>query len=34
MKRQTLGILFDFIMVIITGGLWFLWITIRYMRTH
>jgi len=28
------GLLFDFIMVLITGGLWFIWIIIRYMRNH
>ena len=26
------GILFDFIMVFATGGIWFIWILIRYLR--
>lgn len=25
--------LFDFVMVMITGGLWLVWIIIRYLRT-
>jgi len=28
------GILFDFCMVILTGGFWLIWILIRYLRTH
>lgn len=29
-----LGILFDFIMTILTGGLWLIWIVIRYLRAN
>ena len=28
------GILFDFIMTILTGGLWLIWIVIRYLRAN
>lgn len=31
-KRGTLGLIFDFIMVLLTGGLWLIWILIRYLR--
>lgn len=31
---KTLKILFDFIMTILTGGLWLIWVLIRYLRTH
>lgn len=35
MKKQGFGgILFDFIMTILTGGLWLIWVLIRYLRTH
>ena len=35
MRRQSgLSILFDFIMTILTGGLWLIWVLIRYLRTH
>lgn len=35
MKKQSgLGVLFDIIMTICTGGLWIIWVAIRYMRTH
>jgi hypothetical protein len=35
MKKQgCLGILFDFTMTILTGGLWLIWVLIRYLRTH
>ena len=35
MKRHgSLGIIFDFIMTILTGGLWLIWVLIRYLRTH
>ncbi len=33
-KQSNLGILFDFIMTILTGGLWLIWVLIRYLRTH
>lgn len=29
-----IGILFDFIMTILTGGLWLIWIVIRYLRAN
>ena len=28
------GVLFDFVMVLLTGGLWLIWILIRYLRSH
>lgn len=31
-KRSMLGLIFDFIMVFVTGGLWLVWILIRYLR--
>ena len=31
-KRGTLGLILDFILVIATGGLWLIWILIRYLR--
>lgn len=35
MKKQgCLGIVFDFIMTIATGGLWLIWVIIRYLRSH
>lgn len=33
-KQSWLGILFDLIMVFLTGGLWLIWVIIRYLRTH
>lgn len=33
-KRSTLGLILDFILVIATGGLWLIWILIRYLRNH
>lgn len=30
----TMGILFDFIMTILTGGFWLIWVLIRFLRTH
>ena len=33
-KQRKIGILFDFIMTILTGGLWLIWVLIRYLRTH
>lgn len=29
-----LNALFDVFMTIITGGLWLIWIVIKYLRTH
>jgi hypothetical protein len=35
MKRYTFGhMVFDFIMTILTGGLWLIWVLIKYLRTH
>ena len=31
-KRSVFGILLDFILVLLTGGLWLIWILIRYLR--
>lgn len=31
-KRSTLGLILDFILVFATGGLWLVWILIRYLR--
>lgn len=33
-KRSTLGVLFDITLVIITGGLWLVWILIRFLRNN
>jgi hypothetical protein len=33
-KRGTGGILLDFVLVIFTGGLWLIWILIRYLRNN
>lgn len=33
-KRGTFGILLDFLLVICTGGLWLIWILIRYLRNN
>lgn len=32
--RSTLGILVDFILVLLTGGLWLIWILIRFLRNN
>lgn len=31
-KRGILGLIFDFVMVLVTGGVWLLWILIRFLR--
>jgi hypothetical protein len=31
-KRSTLGLILDFILVFATGGLWLIWLLIRYLR--
>lgn len=31
-KRGTVGLILDFLLVFATGGLWFIWIVIRYLR--
>ena len=33
-KRGFCGLLLDFILVIFTGGLWLIWILIRYLRNN
>jgi hypothetical protein len=33
-KRSTFGLILDFILVICTGGLWLIWILIRYLRNN
>lgn len=33
-KRGTLGILLDVIFTCCTGGLWLIWILIRYLRNN
>lgn len=33
-KQSFVGILFDFIMTIATGGLWLIWVIIRFLRSH
>lgn len=29
-----LGILFDFIMTMLTGGVWLIWVLIRFLRSN
>ena len=31
---KTAGVLFDVVMVFLTGGLWIIWILIRLIRAH
>lgn len=31
-KRSLLGLILDFVLVFATGGLWLVWIIIRYLR--
>lgn len=31
-KRSTLGLFIDFVLVFATGGLWLIWLLIRYLR--
>lgn len=31
-KRSTFGLILDFILVFATGGLWLVWLLIRYLR--
>lgn len=34
-KKYTFGhLLFDFFMTVITGGLWLIWVAVKYLRTH
>lgn len=32
--KKFFGLLFDFIMTILTGGFWLIWIVIRYLRAN
>lgn len=34
MNKGCGGILFDFVMTILTGGLWLIWVLIRYLRAN
>ena len=31
-KRSTLGLILDFVLVFATGGLWLIWLLIRFLR--
>ena len=31
-KRSTLGLIIDFVLVFATGGLWLIWLLIRFLR--
>lgn len=31
-RRGTLGLFIDFVLTLATGGLWLIWILIRYLR--
>ena len=31
-KRSTIGLLLDLVLTILTGGLWLIWLLIRYLR--
>ncbi len=33
-RRSTASLILDFILVLVTGGLWLLWIIIKYLRTR
>lgn len=33
-KRGFFGLFFDFVLTICTGGLWLIWILIRYLRNN
>ena len=33
-RRSTVGLIFDFVLTICTGGLWLVWIVIRYLRNN
>lgn len=34
-KKYGFGnLLFDFILTILTGGLWLIWVAVKYLRTH
>jgi len=31
-KRSMFGLILDFVLVLVTGGLWLIWLLIRYLR--
>jgi len=31
---KTVGVLFDVAMIFLTGGLWIVWILVRFLRAH
>lgn len=33
-RRSTAGLILDFVLVLLTGGLWLIWILIRYLRNN
>lgn len=33
-KRGTFGLIVDFLLTIFTGGLWLIWLLIKYLRNH
>lgn len=33
-KRGTFGLLVDFVLTLLTGGLWLIWILIKYLRNN
>ena len=33
-RYSTMHLLFDFVMVFLTGGFWLIWIIIRYLRAN
>ena len=34
-KNYSCGnLIFDFVMTILTGGLWLIWVAVKYLRTH
>lgn len=33
-KRSTVGLILDVILVFATGGLWLIWILVRYLRNN
>lgn len=33
-KRGTLGLILDVVLTFLTGGLWLIWILIRYLRNN
>lgn len=33
-KRGTFGLIIDMILTLLTGGLWLVWIIIRYLRNN